>query len=238
MRWNEMHRWFVHALQRPSRHNFFDGEQYRRPLRIPPILWTIHISTCCKVQLPEFLVAHWPSFFVTFQIAGVLIDIFLLLSITPMLWLVPLSFLQGGCCIFLSISPPGHSDLSTSYDRGPRTCVLCFLSQSGPRLRFESDWSARFRRAAWFFLVSLQGISHWKWKLRLIPRKQRHPPEKPSFQFSPKLKKSTVTTDLVLKRLYNSFRTTPSQTHTVFYLTWPFTTRFRLGLHTTVARQF
>jgi len=74
-----------------------------------------------------------------------------------MLWLVPLSFFQGGCCMFLSISPPGHSDLSRSYDRGPRTCVLCFFSQSGPRLRLESDWSARFRWAAWFFLVSLQG---------------------------------------------------------------------------------
>jgi len=48
---------------------------------------------------------------------------------------------------------------------------------------------------------------------------------------------STVTTDLGLKRLYISLRTTPSQAHTDFYLTWPFTIRIQLGFHMTVTRQ-
>ena len=52
-----------------------------------------------------------------------------------------------------------------------------------------------------------------------------------------KFKKPTVTTDLELKRLYTGLRTTPSLAHTGFYLTWPFTTRLRLGFHMTVTRQ-
>jgi hypothetical protein len=47
-----------------------------------------------------------------------------------------------------------------------------------------------------------------------------------------------VTTDLWLKHLYTGLRTSPSQAHTGLYLTWPFTTRIRLGFHLTVARQF
>ena len=46
-----------------------------------------------------------------------------------------------------------------------------------------------------------------------------------------------MTTDLGLKRLYTGLRTTPTQAHTVFYLTWPFTTRIWLSFHMTVTRQ-
>ena len=46
-----------------------------------------------------------------------------------------------------------------------------------------------------------------------------------------------MTTDLGLKRLYTDLRTTPSLAHAGFDPTWPFTTRFRLGLRMTVTRQ-